>query len=121
MKGEREPGSPAATMIAREPDIEAIVSLLPTASGGRSGPAFSGYRPAHLVMDGLLTSGVHEYHGVDRVLPGESVRATITFLAPEEYPGCLWEGRVLSVQEGGRVVGQATVIRILNPVLRRAE
>lgn len=120
MEGEREPGSPAATMIAREPDIEAVVSLLPTASGGRRNPAFSGYRPAHRVRDDLLTSGVHEYLGVDRVLPGESAPATITFPAPEEYPGCLWEGRVLSVQEGGRVVGYATVTNILNPSLRRA-
>lgn len=121
MKGEREPGSPAATMIAREPDIEAIVSLLPTASGGRSSPAISGYRPVHLVKDDLLTSGVHEYQGVDRVRPGDSASATITFLAPEEYPGCLWEGRVLSLQEGNRVVGYATVTNILNPILRRIE
>lgn len=45
----------------REPDIEAVVSYLPTEQGGRRQPAFSGYRPNHRILEDYITSGDHEY------------------------------------------------------------
>ena len=101
----------------REPDIEALVTFLPTSEGGRQGPAFSGYRPNHLVLADYLTSGVHEYIDTDSVSPGESARTRITFITPEHYPHCVWPGRVIRVQEGGRLVGHAEVLQVFNPEL----
>lgn len=49
---------------------------------------------------------------------GESALGTITFISPEEYPNCLWEGKVINIQEGSRVVGYATVTKIFNEILR---
>jgi translation elongation factor EF-Tu-like GTPase len=99
------------------PDVEAEITLLPTAEGGRQGPAFSGYRPHHKVRDDYLTTGLHRYIGCDEVLPGQTVRGTIAFITPEAYPHCLWVGRVIDIQEGSRVIGRARITRIMNALL----
>lgn len=97
------------------PDVEAEITLL--AEGGRQTAARSGYRPVHKVRDDYLTTGVHYYIGCDEVLPGQTVHGTITFITPEVYPHCLWVGRVIDIQEGGRVVGHARITRIMNALL----
>jgi elongation factor Tu len=101
----------------RQPDIEAEVSFLASAEGGRSTPAFSGYRPNHLVLPEYLTSGQHEYKDKDRVLPGESAVTDIWFLTPDQYPRSMQVGTVIRVQEGSRLVGHARVLKIYNKVL----
>ena len=104
----------------KPPDIEALVTFLPTAAGGKIRSVLSGYRPNHLVKDGLLTSGHHEYLDRETVPPGESATAHIWFLAPERYPATMWVGKVISVQEGTRVVGQAVVTKVFNSLLVRS-
>jgi len=99
------------------PDVEAEITLLPTIEGGRETAARSGYRPAHKVREDYLTSGMHQYIGCDAVLPGQTVRGTITFITPEAYPHCLWVGRVIDIQEGSRVVGRARITKIMNVLL----
>lgn len=84
----------------------------------RQSPAKDGYRPAHQITDGYLASGIHHYYNTDHVSPGEAVRGTITFLTPHAYPNSLWIGKRISIQEGARVVGYATIVEILNPTLR---
>jgi translation elongation factor EF-Tu-like GTPase len=101
----------------RSPDIEAEITLLPTTEGGRTLPAFSGYRPQHRIRDDYQTSGTHQYFDCDSLLPGQTVRGTITFITPEVYPHCLWVGRVLDIQEGSRVIGRARITRIMNALL----
>lgn len=103
----------------RSPDIEAIVSLLSTAEGGRSMPARSGYRPQHRLPTDYQTSGMHQYIDTDELAPGESARATIVFVTPEAYPNSIRAGDVLDVMEGGRILGHATVLRVLNASLER--
>jgi elongation factor Tu len=97
------------------PDVEAEITLL--AEGGRQTAAHSGYRPAHKVRDDYFTSGVHHYLGCDEVLPGQTVRGTITFITPEAYPHCLWVGRIIDICEGSRVVGRARITKIMNALL----
>ena len=105
----------------REPDIEAIISTVKTEDGGRVHPFFIGYRPDHLIKDDYLTCGVHYYYDKELIPIGESALGTITFLTPEAYPNCLWEGKVINIQEGSRIVGYATVTRIFNEMLRVKE
>jgi translation elongation factor EF-Tu-like GTPase len=102
----------------RQPDIEAEVTFLATAEGGRSTCAVSGYRPNHLVLPNYLTSGHHEYKDKDQFQPGESAVTDIWFLAPEQYPKSMRVGKVIRVQEGGRLVGHAKVLRVYNQVLQ---
>jgi hypothetical protein len=100
-----------------QPDIEAEVTFLGTAEGGRSTPFLSGYYPNHLVLPNYLTSGRHYYKDKDRVLPGESAITEIWFLSPDQYPHSMQVGTVIPVQEGSRLVGHAKVLKIYNKVL----
>jgi translation elongation factor EF-Tu-like GTPase len=61
----------------RPPDLEAEITLLPAEQGGRSSPAFSGYRPSHnFDVPGTLNDAMHEY--VDGSLrPGDTGRALL--------------------------------------------
>lgn len=97
----------------RDPDVEVRFEF----NGTRRTPAADGYCPAHAVREDYLTSGVHHYFGVSEVAPDGTARGTITFLTPEAYPHCLRPGQRIPIQEGARVVGHATVERVLNPVL----
>ena len=97
----------------KAPDIEALFKF----NGTRKHPAANGYRPAHLVADGCLTTGIHHYYEVDSVMPSGTAKGTIKFISPEYYPNCLWIGKKISIQEGERVVGHAIVTRIFNNIL----
>lgn len=79
----------------------------------------SGYRPLYAIGADDWTSTYHEFLGVPHVETGDRVRAQVWFLAPEQYPGTLWVGRVLKVAEGSRDVGVATVLAVHHPVLVR--
>ena len=79
----------------------------------------SGYRPHHEIISGSLTTGVHNYYGVDSVNPGETATGTITFILPEEYPNSLYIGQKINICEGARIVGVARVIKILNPIMQK--
>ena len=104
-----------ATIFERTPDVEVTFRF----NGTRQGPVRDGYRPAHRVREDYLTTGVHCYFDAEEVEPDGEARGTITFITPEAYPQTLWVGKVLDIQEGERVVGTATVERVLNPVLER--
>ncbi|MNI26908.1 elongation factor Tu [compost metagenome] len=96
-------------------DIEAKITFLK--EGGRTNPAASGYRPNHLIRDNYLTSGTHHYYDKEIVQLGETVLGTISFITPEAYPKCLRVGKIISIQEGSKVVGYAEIIKIFNQIL----
>lgn len=98
----------------RQPDIEVVFEF----NGGRKTHVRNGYRPAHLVTDDYLTTGIHQYYDVEFVPPNGVAMGTITFISPEAYPHCLWIGKRISIQEGSRVVGYATIKDIYNPLLK---
>jgi elongation factor Tu len=97
------------------PDIEVIFEF----NGARKIPVYDGYRPAHLIKEDYLTTGVHHYYDVETIPINGSGVGTITFITPEMYPACLWIGKKINIQEGGRVVGYATVTKIFNALLLR--
>ena len=102
----------------RPPDIEAEITYLPTAEGGRRSPAASGYRPTHDFGLGTLNDAAHEYVGCEAVAPGETARANMWFLAPEYQKGRLSPGFKFTIQEGARIVGHGVVARVINEALR---
>ncbi len=99
----------------KTPDVEVIFKF----NGTRQKPVFDGYRPAHLITDDYLTTGLHHYYQTNEVPPNGTVKGTIAFLTPEAYPHCLWVGKKINIQEGARVVGEATVVKIFNPLLEQ--
>ena len=97
----------------RNPDVEVTFYF----NGSRKTPICDGYRPAHLVKDDYLTTGVHHYFCNNPIQPDGTTEGTITFLTPEVYPKCLHIGKKIQIQEGERVVGYAVINKILNPIL----
>ena len=95
-------------------DIEVIFQF----NNQRHFPTQNGYRPMHLVLPDCLTTGVHYYYDVPYAIPNEKVRGTITFIQPDAYPKTMYIGKTIPIQEGNRVVGYATVRKILNPILQ---
>jgi len=105
----------------RSPDARVTFELTASAEGGGPRRVLSGYRPAYDVRADYWTSVSHEFANTEGARTGERVEADVWFITPEVYPGTLWPGRVLRVAEGSRIVGTATVERVFNPVLRRAD
>lgn len=96
----------------------ASVTFLSTSEGGRTHPAYSGYRPAHRVRKDYLTSGIHHYADLEFVNPGQTACAEISFVTPYAYPHCLSVGQVITLQEGARMVGYAEILAVYNPILK---
>lgn len=94
-----------------EGDVEAIFYFL----DGRK-KVYEGYRPAHLIREDYLTTGVHHYYKNDN---RKEIRGTITFITPEFYPKSLWIGKILDMYEGGKKIGYAKIINIYNPILKK--
>lgn len=105
------------TIHDQEPDVEVLFEF----NGTRKTPAADGYRPHHLITDDNLTTGVHHYYDVQIVQPEGTAKGTITFISPEAYPNCLWVGKKLNIQEGARIVGYATILKIFNPILLKED
>ena len=95
------------------PDIEVIFEF----NGTKKHSVVDGYRPAHLVTEDYLTTGVHHYYEVNVVPPNGTAKGTITFITPEAYPRCLWIGKKINIQEGAHIVGYATITKIFNQIL----
>lgn len=98
-----------------KPDVEAIFKFV----GYRRESLYEGYRPAHVIDEGCLTTGVHSYYNLDDDNDKE-LRGTITFIAPENYPNSLWIGKKILMYEGKSRVGYAIITDIFNPVLRES-
>jgi elongation factor Tu len=95
------------------PDVEVEFEFI----GVRNYPSINGYRPAHLIRDDYLTTGVHQYYDSDEAPLIGKIKGTIEFITPEYYPFCLWIGKRINIQEGSKIIGYATIIKIFNTIL----
>ncbi len=98
------------------PDVEAVFEFI----GYRKDKIYEGYRPSHLIFEDYLTTGVHSYYNLQDV-SCEDLKGTITFISPEAYPHSLWIGKKLEMYEGSNIVGYATIMDILNPILCKVD
>lgn len=108
-------GRKIAATAERMPDVEVVITF----NGVRRTPARSGYRPAHDLGGGRVLGGIHHYFDVDEVAPDGKARGTIAFFTPEALAASIQCGMQFPIQEGARIVGMATVVKILNPVLKQ--
>jgi translation elongation factor EF-Tu-like GTPase len=93
-------------------DVEAQITFLPTNLGGRKGYCVSGYSP-QFHYDGHDWVAIHTYPDVERVNPGDTVKAYLAFLRPDLLAGKLIEGSAFEIHEGNRVVAYGRVTRVL--------
>ncbi len=99
-----------------KPDVEAIFEFV----GNRKDNLYEGYRPAHLICEDCLTTGIHNYYNLGNSMNKE-LKGTITFISPEVYPACLWIGKQITMYEGKNIVGYATITNIFNSILCKKE
>jgi translation elongation factor EF-Tu-like GTPase len=95
------------------PDIEAEITFVPTDRGGRTTPAFSGYRPQFYYNEQNFDAD-QEYPDVEAVFPGQTVRAFLRFLSPDVHIDRVRPGLEFEVREGVRIVARGRVTKILN-------
>ncbi len=92
------------------------VRLLPTELGGRTGPILTDYRPSWdlgntWLGEATINDGRVSLEGCAELAPGAEGLARVEPLAPEFWGG-VRVGSVISMQEGNRVVGHATVLSV---------
>lgn len=93
-------------------DIEAEIYFLTPEEGGRSTPARTGYRPQFYYNEQDWDAS-HIYPDVEAAKPGETVRAYLGFLSPQEHFGKVNTGMEFLIREGALTVGKGTVTKII--------
>lgn len=97
-----------------KPDVEVIFEFV------EDRKLFEGYRPAHLIGENYLTTGIHSYYNLEDGYDKE-LKGTITFISPEAYPASLRVGEKIPIYEGRVKVGYATITNIFNSILSKNE
>ncbi|MFA6327559.1 MAG: elongation factor Tu, partial [Bacilli bacterium] len=90
-------------------EFEAQVYVLSKEEGGRHTPFFSNYRPQFYFRTTDVTGVVELPAGVEMVMPGDNITATVKLIAPI----AIENGTKFSIREGGRTVGAGSVTKII--------
>lgn len=106
--------------MAGPPHIKAEIEYLTTEAGGRSKPAYSGYRP-QFYYHGRDWDAEHVYPNTEQVSPGDTVVAHLRFLSPQEHHGMISTGTPFLIREGTRTVAYGVVTKIFNQLEIDAE
>lgn len=102
-------------MERNSPDFIAMLKYRTAEEGGRTKPAYSGYRPQiKFGFEVMQTSGRQMFIGKDNVRPGETVTAEITMASPHIFHGRISCGMYFEFREGAKVIGTGEIIEILN-------
>ncbi|XP_066265999.1 elongation factor Tu [Branchiostoma lanceolatum] len=88
--------------------FEAEVYILSKDEGGRHTPFSKGYLPQFYFRTANITGKIELPEGVEKVMPGDNVKMTVTLIAPIAMD----EGLRFAIREGGRTVGAGTVAKI---------
>ena len=116
----RQVPMPTNLHMIKEVDFIAILKYKTTEEGGRSGPAFSGYRPTmKFLFAEMQTSGQQTFISKKVVHPGETVEAEIKITSTDFFENCLEEGMNFDFGEGPQIIGTGEIIKILNEKLRK--
>ncbi len=83
--------------------------ILTKEEGGRHTPFFSGYRPQFYFRTTDVTGIVVLPEGVEMVMPGDNISATVELIQPI----AMEQGLRFAIREGGRTVGAGVVTEII--------
>jgi translation elongation factor EF-Tu-like GTPase len=93
-------------------DIEAQITFLPTAQGGKKNSVTTGYF-VQFFYDGQNWDAIHTYPDKESVNPGDCVTAYLAFLTPEHHRGKLYPGKKFEVREGVQIVATGVVTKVI--------
>lgn len=107
--------------LLQDVDFVAELKYLTSIEGGRTTPAFSGYRPyVKFEFTELQTSGQQTFLDKEVVYPGERVEAAIRIAPTEHFTNSLTRGMVFEFREGNWLIGTGIITDILNDKLVKA-
>ena len=90
-------------------EFETEIYVLAKEEGGRHTPFFTGYRPQFYIRTTDVTGEVTLPKGVEMVMPGDTVKATVKLIVPV----ALEEGLRFAIREGGHTVGAGVITKIV--------
>ncbi|KAK1858476.1 hypothetical protein I4F81_001081 [Pyropia yezoensis] len=90
--------------------FEAEVYCLTKEEGGRHKPFFSNYQPQFYIRTGDVTGTFNLPEGMEMVMPGDNVTASVELLTPIAMD----EGLRFAVREGGRTVAAGVVSKVIS-------
>ncbi|MQG21664.1 MAG: elongation factor Tu [SAR202 cluster bacterium] len=85
------------------------IYVLTRDEGGRHTPFFTGYKPQFYIRTTDVTGTLDLPDGVEMVMPGDNITATINLISPV----AMEEGLRFAIREGGRTVGSGVVTKII--------
>lgn len=101
-------------------DLKVVLQFKSKKEGGRLTAAHSGYRATLLFPFGEATSiAAQFFEETELVMPGESVTADLSLISPEHFHNSLYPGLDFEFAEGEHVVGSGTIMKVINPDLKR--
>jgi elongation factor Tu len=83
--------------------------ILTEKEGGRKTPIFTGYRPQVYLRTTDVTGSIHLPEGTEMLMPGDTASVEIELINPV----AIENNTKISIREGGRTVGAATVTEII--------
>jgi len=89
--------------------FEAEIYILTKEEGGRHTPFMNDYRPQFYFRTTDVTGVMKLPDGVEMVMPGDNIKATIELIAPVAMD----EKLRFAIREGGRTVGAGVVTRVI--------
>jgi len=89
--------------------FKAAIYVLAKEEGGRHTPFFGGYRPQFYFRTTDVTGTVTLPAGVEMVMPGDNIAATVELLQPV----AMEKEQRFAIREGGKTVGAGVVTEIL--------
>jgi len=89
--------------------FQAEIYVLSKEEGGRHTPFFNGYRPQFYFRTTDVTGSCELPEGIEMVMPGDNVQATVTLISPI----AMTEGLRFAIREGGRTVGAGVVAKVI--------
>jgi elongation factor Tu len=89
-------------------NFECEVYVLKKNEGGRHTPFVKGYQPQFFFRTTDVTGAVELPVGVDMVMPGDTMRMTVTLMNPI----AIEIGQRFAIREGGKTVGAGKVLTI---------
>ena len=89
--------------------FQAEIYVLSKEEGGRHTPFFNGYRPQFYFRTTDVTGSCELPEGIEMVMPGDNVQATITLISPI----AMTDGLRFAIREGGRTVGAGVVAKVI--------
>ena len=102
--------------------VKALLNMKTTESGGRETGFTSGYRPNHVFEyseTGKLVQtyiGEIQFEGQSTIEPGEKKEVIVRFIFDQPIEKHLNQGQIWWIHEGPRIIGEAEIIDILNPL-----